>query len=227
METTMYNTLLQLPLFQGLGQNDITNIIEKVKIHFSKPKCGDQIISQGETCNKLVFLLNGDLDVITEHKKNTFTWHEVISAPFLIEPYSLFGMYPSYDSSYTALTDAHLLSIDKNFLLSELSKYEIFRLNFLNILSNRIQTLQNKIWNSRANGTEDKIIEFFFMHSEKPEGRKMLRIKMEDFAMLLDDTRLNVSRALNELQEAGLVVLRRKEIEIPNLSQLIDYKNLG
>ena len=34
MEITMYDTLLQLPLFQGLCKNDFTNIIGKVKLHF-------------------------------------------------------------------------------------------------------------------------------------------------------------------------------------------------
>ena len=33
---TMYDTLLQLPLFQGLCHNDFTEILEKVKIHFAK-----------------------------------------------------------------------------------------------------------------------------------------------------------------------------------------------
>jgi hypothetical protein len=37
MEITMYDTLLQLPLFQGLCKNDFTNIIGKVKLHFTTP----------------------------------------------------------------------------------------------------------------------------------------------------------------------------------------------
>ena len=36
MEITMYDTLLQLPLFQGLCKNDFTNITGKVKLHFRK-----------------------------------------------------------------------------------------------------------------------------------------------------------------------------------------------
>ena len=48
---------------------------------------------------------------------------------------------------------------------------------------------------------------------------------MEDFATLLNDTRLSVSKVLNELQEMGLLVLRRKEIEIPEISLLATYKS--
>ena len=41
MEITMYDTLLQLPLFQGLCKNDFTNIIGKVKLHFRKYNADD------------------------------------------------------------------------------------------------------------------------------------------------------------------------------------------
>ena len=37
----MYDTLLQLPLFQGLAHEDFTNILGKVKLHFTKHKAGE------------------------------------------------------------------------------------------------------------------------------------------------------------------------------------------
>ena len=55
----MYDTLLQLPLFQGLCKNDFTNIIGKVKLHFRKYNADDIIVEQGAPCTQLIFLLNG------------------------------------------------------------------------------------------------------------------------------------------------------------------------
>ena len=45
---------------------------------------------------------------------------------------------------------------------------------------------------------------------------------MERLASILCETRLNISKSLNELQEAGLVELHRKEIFIPSLNKLMD-----
>ena len=45
---------------------------------------------------------------------------------------------------------------------------------------------------------------------------------MERLASLLCETRLNISKALNEMQEAGLLELRRKEIVVPSLKKLTD-----
>ena len=61
MEITMYDTLLQLPLFQGLCKNDFTNIIGKVKLHFRKYNADDIIVEQGAPCTQLIFLLNGEI----------------------------------------------------------------------------------------------------------------------------------------------------------------------
>ena len=57
---TMFNTLLQLPLFQGLCHEDFTNILEKVKLHFTKHKAGEVIVKSGytsmsETSDRLSF----------------------------------------------------------------------------------------------------------------------------------------------------------------------------
>ena len=205
MEITMYDTLLQLPLFQGLCKNDFTNIIGKVKLHFRKYNADDIIVEQGAPCTQLIFLLNGE--IISQTTDNR---------------HSLFGMQTNYTATYKARTDINIVTIDKLFVLNELNNYEIFRLNYLNILSNRAQVAYEKLWNSHIGNTEEKILNFLVLRSMKPEGKKILKIKMEDLASLIDETRINVSKVLNDLQEQGLVQLSRKEISIPALEKLTE-----
>ncbi len=221
MELTMYDTLLQLPLFQGLCKNDFTSILGKVKLHFRKIAADGVIVEQGEPCNQLIFLLSGEIISKATDNEQTYSLYEVFTEPFVIEPYSLFGMQPQYAATYKARTDIHIVSIDKSFLLNELNNYEIFRLNYLNILSNRAQVAQEKLWQSHTRNLQDKIIGFLLQRVVKSEGEKILNIKMEDLAELIDETRINVSRTLNDLQEKGLIELSRKEIHIPALEKLI------
>lgn len=222
MEFTMYDTLLQLPLFQGLCKNDFTNILGKVKLHFRKYETEEIIVEQGEPCTQLIFLLNGEIISQSTDEKRSYSLQEIFNSPFVIEPYSLFGMNTTYTATYKARTNAHLVSIDKSFVLSELNNYEIFRLNYLNMLSNRAQVAYDKLWNSHIGGTKEKIINFLLLRSMKPEGEKLLKIKMEVLANLIDETRINVSKELNEMQEKGLMQLSRKEIFIPALEKIIE-----
>ena len=222
MEHSMYDNLLQLPLFQGLCKDDFTTIIEKVKFHFLNYKENDIIRQQGDPCNQLVFLLSGELTMKVADEEEGYTLSETLQAPHIIEPYSLFGMSTRYTATYLAKTDATLLTIDKAYVYTELNNYEIFRLNFLNILSNRIQVSHKKLWSNHMRSLKEKFVYFLLDRCQKPQGDKVLHITMEELARIINETRINVSRMLNDMQQQGLVQLRRKEIHIPALEKLTE-----
>lgn len=222
MELTMYDTLLQLPLFQGLCKEDVTRIIGKVKLRFHKHLADVTIVEQGESCGELIFLLNGELYSRATDEQGTYSLYEVFSSPFVVEPYSLFGMKTCYTATYKARTDVSIVSIDKQYVVSELNNYEIFRLNYLNILSNRAQMIYERLWNIRTGTPWNKIVNFLMLRVARQEGEKRLKIKMEDLATLVDETRINVSHALNNMQERGLVRLSRKEIQVISMEKLME-----
>jgi hypothetical protein len=60
MQSTMYDKLLLLPLFQGLCKEDFTAILEKVRLHFQKYTAGSCIVKQGDYCNNIIFILQGE-----------------------------------------------------------------------------------------------------------------------------------------------------------------------
>ena len=208
----------------------MTTIIEKVKLHFLTFREGETILRQGNPCNQLCFLLNGEIKVHTKDANHGFALSEILKEPVIIEPQSLFGMHTSYTASYLAHTPASVLTIDKSFIFSELSKHEIFRINYLNILSNRNQLAYQKLWNTHIGTLSEKFVNFISLRCQLQEGEKTLQITMEDLANLIGETRINLSRLLNDLQDKGLVQLKRKEILIPRFEKLIahlDESNLN
>jgi CRP-like cAMP-binding protein len=130
-------------------------------------------------------------------------------------------MHTEYTATYEAHTAVDVICIDKSYVVDELNNYEIFRFNFLNIISNRAQVAYAKLWNCRVGDIREKIVNFVALRVKRNEGEKRLRIKMEDLAMLIDESRLNVSKELNAMQQEGLVRLGRKEVLIPDLQKLI------
>ncbi|WP_300811943.1 Crp/Fnr family transcriptional regulator [uncultured Bacteroides sp.] len=219
---TMFDTLLQLPLFQGLAQEDFTNILGKVKLHFVRHKAGVCIIKAGEVCNRLVFVLKGEVEAFTTKADIPYGVTEFFQAPYLLEPQSMFGMNTSFVTNYTASAETDTVSISKSFVLNELFKYEIFRLNYMNIISNRAQNLNGRFWTKADEGLESHIANFILNRTERPAGRKIIKIKKEDLAVIVNDTRMGVSKALNNMQQAGLLELRRGEIVIPDAARLRD-----
>ena len=220
MDTTMYDKLLRLPLFQGLSRNNLTEILEKIKVEFRQYDANDFITRQGRNCLELIYILDGRVRTYRTDEKHHFSLSETLEGSTIIEPYSLFGMRPVFTTSYQAETETFALSIKKKYILPILCKYEIFNLNFLNILSNRSQAMEEKLWDTHIGDTLDKIVYFLLFRCIQPYGPKELSIKMEDLANMIDDTRINVSRVLNSLQKDNLISLSRKSIKIFDLNEL-------
>lgn len=216
----MFETLLNLPLFQGLSRNDLTCILEKVRFRFRNLSPGDVLQQQGEPCRDMVFLMHGEVYVKTEMEDAGMTFYENYRAPVLIQPETLFGLHPVYTHSFVARTAVTTMDIEKGIVLSELFNYEIFRLNFFNVLCTHSQYFSSLLWKSVPESVEDKVAHFFLTHSLIPVGEKVLRARMAELAGYLAVSRIALSRALNNLGSKGLVHLSRGLVKVPALEQL-------
>lgn len=220
----MYESLMCLPYFQGMSKDEITSILDKVKLVFTRHSDGERIAAQGTPCNNLTLLIRGTLTSKCVSPNSRYILTEELTTPFAFEPYSLFGLSPTYRSSYYAHGECDTLTIEKSYLFNELSRYNIFLINLMNILCQRTQQKTAQIWNARRLPLPERIVEFIAIRSESQEGCKTLQIKMDDLADILGETRINVSRALNLLQKNKLIELRRKKIHIPSFKLLANYR---
>lgn len=103
--------------------------------------------------------------------------------------------------------------------LSEL--FEIFRINLLNFISAQTQKMSRRALRVPPRNIEELIIRFFEARCVRPGGEKIFRIKMTRMAKELNDSRLDISKALNNLEAQGLLRLQRERIFIPALEKLL------
>lgn len=220
MENSMFDTLLSLPLFQGMTKSDFDSLLQKVKFDFARFEDGETVISSRESCSRFAFLLSGTVESTRTGDNGSFEFRETICMPCLIEPYSMFGRDNQYRRTYRTVGRASFLFIDKQYVYSEIGKYNICRMNLLNLLSGKVQRLDSEIWNIKGMELRERIICFLRNLADHHKGEKKLLIKMNDLAVLMDATRINVSRELNAMQDQGLIELSRGGIHIPLLENL-------
>ena len=180
-----------------------------------------RIVKEGDVCDHLIFLTTGSLSVDTVSDNHTCRVCEVVNAPYVIQPEQLFGLTQRYTSTFKTLTDCSFITIDKQEVLLLLETQLVFRLNMLNSLAADSQRLRHRAWRSAPQSLRDRITRFFFSHCLDPAGPKTFYILMTQLAAELNDSRLDISRALNAMQAEGLLTLHRGRIQVPMLERLL------
>ena len=97
----------------------------------------------------------------------------------------------------------------------------MFRLNLVNHYATQTQKLSQQLWRGAPGTLRERLIRFLIAHCSYPAGSKTFFILMERLAQELNDSRLNVSRVLNQLQYEGLIELHRGRVVIPQLERLM------
>lgn len=217
-----YDRLLQLPFFLGMSRNEVTELMGYTKLGFYKVDGGCSIVKEHDGCDKLVFLLDGQMEVIKSSDRHDYKICEYIHAPALIEPERLFGLYPFFTRSYSAHTACQLMTISKPDVLAICQAHNIFFINLLGQLSTVAQKLSAKPWHDVTEEKESRVISFLAERMLTLRGKKTVEIKMQTLATAVRESRLNVSRMLNRWHDLGLIVLGRERIQIPAFERLLE-----
>lgn len=221
-EDRLYDNLLNLPLFLGMSRSDLLEVAGHTKFDFKKVEAGDTIAQEGEPCQRLYFLLTGELNVITEADDHGYRIEEDIKAPEAFQLECLFGFNQHFTHTYTAKSDCSLMSIGKPEIRKLSDRYEIFRIKLLNIISTQTQKNNRRLFRVSPKDLCERITRFFESRCLRPAGEKLIYIKMTRLAAEMNVKRIYVSNALNEMQAKKLMNLYRGRIHIPALEKLIN-----
>lgn len=221
-ENRFYDTLLALPLFLGMSRNDLRQAAGTTKFDFHKVPAGEVIVKEGAKCQHLFFLLTGDIDVFTDADDHGYRIEEDITAPEIFQTERIFGLNQHFTHTYIAKNDCSIMRIEKQEMLKLSETFEIFRINIFNLISAQAQKLSKKTFKVPPKTLEERIIRFFESRCIRPAGEKIIYIKMTRIAEEVNDSRLDVSRALNRLKNEGLLQLQRGKVLIPALEKLIN-----
>ena len=216
----IYSKLLQFTLFQGLSKADLEQIVAHTKLGFHKYKKKDIIAKAQSTNNNLFFLIDGTVKVITTSAEAVYTITETVSNPLLFEPQTLFGIKPNFISTYQAQTDCNVIVIGKAEITRMIDQFDIFRLNYINLLSAHIQKQHPLQWHVAQTDTRQRIIQFTMHRCRFQKGEKKINIKMAQLADQLGCHRLDISKALNQLQKDRLIHLYRGGYHILSIEKL-------
>ncbi|MBP3785959.1 MAG: Crp/Fnr family transcriptional regulator [Bacteroidaceae bacterium] len=216
-----YRRLLQLPLFQGFSEADYLEMAAKVRLNFQTLQAGKTIIRQGSPCKSYIFIVGGDFCVTHHNDSPFYMLHEWFSMPALLGAENLYGLRQRYAYSATTKSVVTLFEVSKDMVFNVLMNYEVFRMNYMNLLSYYSQTRRDKLWLSHPSLLQERFAAFLSYRCLRPAGHKRLHIRQTSLAAELLATLRNVSLMLQNLEERQLLHHGRGFIDVPRFEKLV------
>ena len=215
-----YDKLAGTPLFQGLTNGELMQIIGQTKFSFHKCAAERTIRDEGEPCDSMAFLFDGTARIISFADDHGYSVEETLLAPYIIQPERLFGLTQRYTRRFVASTPCHIMELGKGDVMRLSDEFIIFRMNLMNVLSTASQKAGRSMWKPMPADARGRLTRFFKDHCTTPTGSKTIRIKMTRLALETGLGRLAVSKELNGMEEAGLLAFSRGIISIPAIEKL-------
>lgn len=146
----MYDLLLQLPIFQGLSAETLTDILDTIPFNFRKFRKGEVIAAPGEVCDHVTFVLSGTVQLVQPAFDGRIIISQTFDGPHTMPFYYLFGALNSSDSQLVAYSEtAGVMELSKEHFLQLLPQHPLLMVNVLNMLSTHAQK-QHIVFNHSA-----------------------------------------------------------------------------
>ena len=217
MDIETLKGIRQCPLFEGLTDNEIMDLMHTIRYRVTHLYKGDFLFVAGENCLHANILIDGEVVAYLEGASDRYIRMSTFHAGNMFAPAFLFAQDRRYPVTVQATTNTkvlRILSADFERLL-ELDA-RLYK-NFTVILSNLIAGLTKKM-GMLLSSVRDKII-FFLKEQQRRQKSSTITLPMsrQELADHFGIQKYSLQRALNELQESGAIRIDGKTIEILKL----------
>lgn len=136
---TMYETIMDLPLFKGVSKEQVSLFLEKTNIGFRNYEPHEQILRAGDEVRMVKFVISGVVKVIHPVGEYLLSVEEECGCGSALGAERLFGISTGYSYDVRSMGKVSILEFSKEQYINLLLSDRIYLFNFLNYVSLRAQ----------------------------------------------------------------------------------------
>lgn len=208
-------------MFRGVTLAKLTEVVERVKLHFLKLIDGQTIVNAGDPCTHLNFIISGSVRSTVATTDERFKVSQTLSAPGVIAPDFLFGRATTFPCTAKAIETVSLLQISKQDFIDILKFDDIFLFNYINYVSMNAQKAIQGVLAVAAGSLEERIA-FWIIALTQPAGTDItLTCRQRDLYALFGVQRSSFIATLDRMKEQGIIDYTSGEISIKSRRELL------
>lgn len=213
---TMYEKLMSLPIFKGVGPDQVSQFLEKTDLNFQTYQPGDTVVERTEVCDAVTCVLTGDVEVSYNIGASGVELKASYGMGKMIGLDRLYGLDTYYPYEVVTRQGCGTMSFSKNKLLSLIKNNDICHINLLNILSLRSQISIHAAECVSYKDPLSRIAAILLLLTD----RDCLKIRISDVTSLGD---LNEIAARIEAMSAGTAALDGETLIINSRNIFLDF----
>lgn len=220
---SMYEMIMDLPLFKGVSKDQISLFLEKTHIGFSNYSVGDVLAEPGEPVGMVRFVISGDLSIIHPLDGAGITVEERSGFGKVLGADRLFGLAPGYPYKAVAKTKTSVMEFSKAQYVNLLHSDRIYMLNFFNYLSLRAQRPVDSMTKFCHGDIMSRISLLVSVMTDPMADEIVIRGDNEAFASYCNSDEESVAHWRNMLCRVGLADCDREAIRIKSRREFLEY----
>lgn len=218
---SMIEQLMELPLLRGTSMSRMAKIIGEAKFHFLKYPSNETIISPGDKCEHISFILSGSVRETIENANGRFAVSQTLTGPTLVTPDFLFGRITAYPFSVRAIDTVSILKLSKADFIKILNADYVFLFNMLNMLSVDAQKGFAGIISLTTADVSQRIAYWIAALTQQDGTDIVLSCRRRDLCSLFSVQRSTFDAALEQMAKEGLISFNPKELHVLDRRKLL------
>ena len=211
----MFTELIKSPLFQGLNESNLEQLIKSIHYNIISFKAEDMIAMAGDKVTAALIIIEGGIRTEVVNESGNSLRIEDFSCSKILAPGFLFGNKNTYPVNVVANKKTRILVIPKASFIDMLSKNPIVLDNFLNILSDKTQFLVGKIKSTFLLSIEGKIAQYLISISDLQQSTEFVLPNSQKWlAEKFGVARPSIARVLSKMDNKGIIAHKGKHIKI-------------
>lgn len=215
-----HKDFLNIQLFEGLTEMELEKLITKMVYRIRFYAEGETIMQRGDQVESLIALIDGELIGEMQVPGANDLRVEHILPGKLVASAFLFGDKNRLPVDLSARKPSRVLFISKKDLIEVLKSSDNVLENYLSILSGRGQFLADKLHFLTFRDLKQKVASYILNQCGEDYISFEMQTTQEELARLFGVARTSLIRAMNALQDDGLIEVDRKFIKILNKEAL-------
>ena len=218
---SMYQQLMQLPLFQGVSTDKITVLVEKLPFHFLKYRSGEKIVAAGDPSTHIRFIVSGRVRTVMNTTRLKVSIEQTLSTSHVLAPEYLFGRDNAYP--FTAFADGPcgILQLLKGDYIKMINADKVFLFNILNYLSSGSQRGIAMALAARDGSVDERLAMLMNVLTVTGATDIVLKYKQKDLCSLLGTQRTTLIAMLDRLSEQEILEYDSTELRILDMDGLL------